>query len=534
MLISGTLLTLPVAANAAPAEEVAAETGATETVATKVDSLGSELNPVNFEAELASVNSAGNKALADYVLETDEFGNPIKDYVYIERQIDVGELPQAQQELEQIINDLQKTGDRYDGEMVEPLRLLGRVFHEQGDYPRASETLALATQICRVANGLHSAEQLRLVHQEIRSLKAMGNIVEANRRHEYAFSIARRHYGRFGEQLVPELLKIGLWYTSTGDVIGARDRFAEARLLLSAKPETAESDDMLFALKGIARSYRDEAFPPFYSRPNKETAELYERNGLTDRQAGIREELASRASINSFHRGSEALIDIVRIQANRLADIQAQMDQANSDPAVREELVKTTARTRTTTLELDKLEPVITSPDVNKSGFINSLLALGDWYLMTNKEARAFGYYQHAYRVAEKDPNSDANALFGTPTLLYFPRPRDPKVPEAAPKESFEEGFVELGYDVDHRGEIKRLRTLQSQPKGMMDFNVRSSARVARYRPRIVNGLPQPTSEQRFRHKFSYFPRGRSSTPPKVINTDPPAAENGGQASSGG
>ena len=472
------------------------------------------------------------------------------DYGHIEQQIDLGELREAQSELEVTIAELQQTGDRYDNELVEPLRLLGRVFHENGDYPRAAETLALATQISRVANGLHSADQLHLVHQEIRSLKAMGNIVEANRRHEYAFSIARRHYGRFGEKLIPELLKIGVWYTSTGDVIGARDRFAEARLLLSARPETAQSNDMLFALKGIARSYRDEAFPPFFSRPDKETAELYARNGLTDRQAGVREELVTRASINSFHRGSEALIDVVRIEVNRLADIQDQLiaqstsaTSTNSEGAsqpnttqseiAREDIVTTSSRRRTTTISLEELSTVISSPEADKQPFIKSLLELGDWYLLTNKESRAFGYYQHAYRVAVQDPNSDPSALFGEPTLLYFPRPRDPRTPEAAPKESFEQGFVELMYDVDHRGTIKRLRTLQSQPKGLMDFHVRSSAKVARYRPRIVEGLPQPSPQQTYRHSFDYFPRGRQSTPPKVINTDTVEGKSSGQTGSG-
>lgn len=447
--------------------------------------------------------------------------NTASDYPHIEQQIDLGELREAQRELETTIAALQRTGDRYDGALVEPLRLLGRVFHEDGDYPRAAETLALATQISRVANGLHSADQLHLVHQEIRSLKAMGNIVEANRRHEYAFSIARRHFGRFGEELIPELLKIGVWYTTTGDVIGARDRFAEARLLLSAKPETAESNDMLFALKGIARSYRDEAFPPFYSRSDKETQELYARNGLTDRQAGVREQLATRASINSFHRGSEALIDIVRIEVNRLADIQDQMLAAAQQQTVnREEIVKTSARRRTTTLSLEELATVIESPEADKMPFIKSLLELGDWYLLINSEARAFGYYQHAHRVAVQDPNTDPVALLGQPTLLYFPRPRDPRTPETAPKESFEQGFVELKFDVDHRGEVRRLRTLQSEPKGLMDFNVRSSAKVSRYRPRIVDGLPQPTAAQTYRHKFDYFPRGRNANPPRVIDTD--------------
>lgn len=455
----------------------------------------------------------------------------------LEQQIDVGELREAQTTLEHRVVEMQQVGDRYNEELVKPLSLLGRIYHEQKDYPRAAETFAQATQISRVANGLHSGEQLALVHMEIASLKAMGNIVEANSRHEYAFSIASRHYGRFDQQLIPELLKLGTWYTQTGDIIGARGRFSDARVLLSARQETAESDMMVLALRGLAKSYRDERYPPFYERPDSATRELLERNGLDQRQALAAQRTHARLRVNALHRGSQALLDVVRIQSNRLLAEQEKLLQGTaSDPtsnptanqssatANGNQVVVPATRRKRAALNIAAIQPAVESPSIDKADFLSALLEVGDWYLLVDEESRAFAWYQMAYRIAVADPNTDADKLLGKPKLLYFPRPRDPKLPERVPTNILEQGHVALQFDINHRGQIKRLTTVESQPRGLMDFPVRASAKISRYRPRIVEGLPQPTMAFNYTHSFSYLPRGKE-VPPNVINSDQPASE---------
>jgi len=463
----------------------------------------------------------GTTTIEADIASADDISEIELEWQNLEQQIDVGELREARGTLESRIDEMQKVGDRYDVQLVRPLSLLGRIYHEQKDYPRAAETFAQATQISRIANGLHSGEQLELVHKEIASLKAMGNIVEANRRHEYAFSIATRHYGRFARQLIPELLKIGNWYTSTGDIIGARGRFSDARVLLSANQDTAQSDLMILALRGLAKSYRDERYPPFYERPDQQTRDLFERNGLNDRQDSVAQLADARLRVNAMHRGTEALVDVLRIQGNRLLAQQeallraAAPDQTNNA----EPVVVSGSRRRGESLNLDAIQAVVQSAEVDKSDFLKAMLELGDWYLLMNQEPRAFAWYQQAYTIAEADPNTDAAALLGEPKLLYFPRPKDPRVPERLPRKALEQGHVAVQFDIDHRGNIKRLKTVQSQPKGMMDFPVRASAKISRYRPRIVAGLPQPTAAYAFTHSFSYFPRDKK-VPENVINSD--------------
>ncbi len=487
---------------------------------TSVESFAALATPANQDADLTRTRESN-----DLELEWDD----------LEQRIDVGELEASRITLEQRVGELQTVGDRYDARLVKPLSLLGRIYHEQQDYPRAAETFALATQISRIANGLHSAEQLEIVHQEIASLKAMGNIVEANSRHEYAFSIASRHYGRFAQQLIPELLKIGTWYTSTGDVIGARGSFSDARVLLSADQTSAQSDQMIFALRGLANTYRSERFPPFYQRTSKEAEELFARNGLRDRQTNA-QLTEHRLTVNAMFRGTQALVDVLRIEGNRLLAEQEKYLQAKSQETLAapqedanvvladtQAVILTEAKRRRSnknTLDLAALGPALEAPEVDKSRFLKAILDLADWHLLNEQDARAFAWYQQAYIIAQTDPNSDAVAMFSQPKLLYFPRPQDPKLPERLPPTALEKGHVALSYDIDHRGHVKRMKTVDSIPKGLMEFRVRTSVKVTRYRPRILDGLPQPTAAYSFKHSFDYLPRNRKAAPPNVINSD--------------
>ena len=95
--------------------------------------------------------------------------------------------------------------------------------------------------------------------------------------------------------------------------------------------------------------------------------------------------------------------------------------------------------------------------------------------------------------------------FFGEPKVIHYPAPVDPSAPEVPERTA--EGLVTVQFDVTERGAARRLRTLDSVPEGMMDFRVRKSIRAARFRPTIVNGVPQPTTDYTYTHKFVYYPQ---------------------------
>ncbi len=60
-------------------------------------------------------------------------------------------------------------------------------------------------------------------------------------------------------------------------------------------------------------------------------------------------------------------------------------------------------------------------------------------------------------------------------------------------------------------GEVTDLKTVASEPEGMMDFKVRRGMRVARFRPRLDGDAPVASPNQIYRHTFTYYPSAESA-----------------------
>jgi len=463
------------------------------------------------------------------------------NYQALDLQIDAREYDGVERKLTADIREIESASDRYNPALIEPLRLMGKLLHANQRYPEAADALARATQISRLESGLHSADQLDLVYAEIDSLIAMERVLEANSRHEYAFTVARRTYGNFSKEIVPVLLKLADWYVQTGNLFAARGHFLHARNLLSAQQSSTNSDAMITALRGLARSFRDERFPTFVAGTSEEAVELAEQNAIYNNQTPS-DIQTLQLSVNAFQRGTQALKNVVSIEERRLIvlaltrqEAEKEAQQTESSPAAQptalqegDEEAAVSAQPRpqrdptaanpivlapngtidpSEVVVSEILDPLIRDPDVDKSDFLAAIVELADWYLLMDKSKQAFAYYRHAYRIAAADPLTDVEDKFGKPVLLYSAAPKDPIIPRSAGASSRQTGFVDLSYNIDANGSVRRMKTLNSQPKGLMVFQVRRVIGDARYRPRIVAGFPQSTSDFNFRHNFDYVPK---------------------------
>lgn len=469
------------------------------------------------------------------------------DYNAIELQIDANETDDIERLLADDIREIEVAFDRYSPALIEPLRLMGKLLHADQRFSEAADSFARATQIARLESGLHSPEQLDLVYAEIDSLIEMERLLEANSRHEYAFTVARRAHGNFSTEIVPVLLKLADWYVQTGNLFAARGHFLHARNLLSARQSTTNSDAMITALRGLARSFRDERFPTFVAGTSEEAVELAEKNAIYNNQSPS-DIQTLQLSVNAFQRGTQALKNIVAIEERRLIvlALTRQQQAANAtvneigaaatnpdaaqanlgdqpaakqaaagaqrrqgDPTANPDTIVLTATgvDPSQVVVSDVLDPLIRDTTVDKSAFLQSIVELADWYLLMEKSKQAFAYYRHAYRIAAADPRTDVEQLFGEPVLLYAAAPRDPSIPSSTNPNARQTGFVDLSYNIDANGSVRRMKTLNSEPKGLMVFQVRRSIADARYRPRIVSGFPQSTDDFSFRHSFEYVPK---------------------------
>ena len=367
------------------------------------------------------------------------------------------EFSDAVPQLQAAIEDLERETSRYDPALVLPFTLLGDAFNGEGKYKDALRSYEQAQHISRVTEGLHTPSQVELIYRESNTLAAMGELDKANDRQEYAYETLVRAYGPFSPSLIPGLYTLARWYERTSNIFAARGLYERAADII-ARTGGNQDPAMVPALRGLALTYRDERFPPY------EVPEPRGPGTPTDLTAMPTVMGAPPVVVNRFGPGEAALIQIVRI--------------VNADPAA---------------APIDR---------------VKAELDLADWYLMFDKPSRATPVYVHArQQMRDKLAMTDEQiAAYFEPTVLYRPIPDNPPTPPPALRTNPTEGHVELGFTVTENGEVVDVKTLSSDPEGMMDTKVRRGMRAARYRPRFAGDIPIASPAQVYRHTFVYYP----------------------------
>ncbi len=409
----------------------------------------------------------------------DLFDDASEEYVFVRQQIGRGEAGSAQATLEVTVKQIESLHHRYHEDLIEPLTLLGDAHFAQGGHDEALETFARARHIARVSHGLFSEEQLPVVYREADAFKAVGDLHSAAKREEYAYEVAKRVFPDPNPSVIPVLARLATFYLETSNPISARTLLIRA-MSVHQRNGTDASPAAIPLLRSIAQTHKLVRFPPYYVTTSDDNRLEGPRPALTttelDRQYVV---------FNSFPEGEKALQQVIEIQRQHFPD--------------------------RPTLELD------------------AILELADWHLLFGRFQAAHTLYNHVFvRMAAE--NQKPEEFFATPTILYFPRPENPRAP--APRNrtgEIAEGLVSLGFTVTPNGQIRALKTLQSEPKKLMDFRVRRSMRIAKFRPRYVEGAPVNADEQTFTYRFPFYPSQASEPRDQAIDpealTEPPGEE---------
>jgi tetratricopeptide (TPR) repeat protein len=382
----------------------------------------------------------------------DDSGDPLKQ---IEQQIQTKEYDAAVRWLEDHVEEVESTSHRFENGLVRPLTLLGDAYVGKGEFVTALEHYQRAIHLSRVNDGLNSPTQVEIVYREAHALKALGEFRQANDREEYAYHVLTRAHDPTDEKLLPGIYHLAQWYERTSNVFAARALYQHAVTIISAN-EKLDTPEAIPAFQGLASSYRMERFPSFL-RTDMEPAGASGVMANTGGTGGVQQQL----SVNNFPAGEAALQRIVRIR-------QAQQP-------------------------FDQL------------ALAEAVLELADWYTLFDKPQRSVPLYAHAWELLEGIEGYDVASRFAQPELLYFPTPENPSAPAAVDRGAADTGYVEVAFDVTDTGHVRSLNTVGSLPDGLMDFRVRKSLRVARYRPMLVDGVPVAKQAHVYRHEFPYF-----------------------------
>lgn len=387
----------------------------------------------------------------------------------IELAIQAKEIDSAKAELNAYIEQIEAATHRYSPELVRPLVVLGDAHMAAGEFEEASDTYGRAVHIDRVANGLHSASQANIVYKEADALAALGDLAAANDRELYAYEVQLREHEPDSMDMLPATFRIGDWHLKTHNVLLARAAYKQAERTLN-KAGQLEGEPAIRALRGVATTYRLERFPPVYQRPNDEPLEggttlptrPYDDNSPFNEDAVV--------YVNNFPQGEKAL--------NRLANMLLE------DPAAS---------------ALDKAQ---------------ALTDLADWYLLFDRQERATPLYVEARRILVEAGLPQADR-FAAPEVLYFPEPPPLKAPAPDDREEMRLGRVKVGFTVTPTGDVNELVTLEVEPESNMEYRVRRSMRVARYRPPLVEDQLAAATGQTFLYEYKYYPRKVSAPPPE-------------------
>lgn len=367
----------------------------------------------------------------------------------IERQIEAEETDYAIHWLKDRIENIESLSHRFDPGLVRPLTLLGDAYAADGDYGTALGHYQRAVHLSRVNHGLNAPDQVEIVYREANAFKALGDYQQANDREEYAYHVLSRSHAPMDEELLPGIYHLADWYKRTNNVFAARALYEQALRIIDGK-DRLNSLEAVPALEGIATSYKLERFPPYYL------------SGQDPSESSIvSTSMQQPISINNFPAGEAALQRIIRIH----------QEQPQPDPIATAEAV----------------------------------LELADWYTLFDKPRRAHPLYAHAWELMAAVEDFDVASYFADPALLYFPTPDNPSPPPVSQRGERATGYVEVSFGVTDDGYVRDLGTVASVPDGLMDFRVRKSLRLARYRPMLVDGVPVAKDQHTYRHEFPYY-----------------------------
>lgn len=136
---------------------------------------------------------------------------------------------------------------------------------------------------------------------------------------------------------------------------------------------------------------------------------------------------------------------------------------------------------------LSKVDPV----DRRARG--ETLVELGDWYLIGGATAKANQAYREGWKELVAAGN-DAAALLQAPRRLAY-RPPSASIARARPNDpgSYEERYVETRFKVLADGKVDDVETVGTDAPQSIEKATQYAVRKARYAPRLENGEPVAT-----------------------------------------
>ena len=369
------------------------------------------------------------------------------------------------------VADIELDGGAWDRDLVEELASLGRLQQQQGDHGGAIQTLDRAIHVNRINSGLYTLEQIPVVEQLISSHMALGNWEEVDTYNNYLFHVQQKAYGVDDPRLIPVLERLATWNIQAfkigyGSLRGMK--LLQSQIMFSA---AAHMVDVHFGKsdKRFVNYQRNIASSAYLVARNPDLMVEIGRPEYRSMQQMLAEKLNEQRQVQppGFQTGERALIEIAMFYQEQ---------------------------------------------GYNSYGLAEAITHLADWYLIFDQTRDALKRYKIAWDILQDLENSEelTERLFGdvVPVPLFT---SSIELPDAFYRNGDGSGPLEFDYadlifDVTSKGEVRNVEIVSEETEDNRQrlSKLRRVALSSRFRPRIVDGVPQSSSGHHFRYRYWY------------------------------
>lgn len=338
------------------------------------------------------------------------------------------------------------------GQLLDPLRGMGYALSAGGKHDQAVPYMERALLVSRRTNGLFNFNQQGILRQLAASLSKLGNYPAAEQQMQYLLRVGEHTYGKNDPRMSGIHALVGDFYMQAGLVAVGRDSYRQA---LNVVEKKLGRNDLATVepLRAYADSFRRELFLLGFGL----------KTASAERQAVGEPQLDPKA-INPRY---------LNIEGERA--LQRALKTLDAHP------------NRSTAMLMD------------------TLIDLGDWYMIKGEPDEALPRYQRALSLVdqvEPDRIDAARSKFTFPVQVYYAIPLLATRHLSRPDEEVDQRFVHVVFTVTADGGVRDERVIDQDATARQIAETMAAVRTARYRPKFVNGEPVDTIDVSMRQVF--------------------------------
>lgn len=334
------------------------------------------------------------------------------------------------------IKEIEGDTGGFSSTLVRPLWDLGILYVQWDRCVEAIAVLEQAARLKRADEGFFTPSQLEIFDLIQECQVAVEAIPEFQRVQEYRLLIAEKTFGR-NPQALPMLSQVAAWYEEAGLYISARVHYS-GQIDLIKRAGGKNDVRLVEPLRGIARAYRLE-----YAYGLNPADLLLNRGGWMHSEAKLQIPYTRLDYV-----GESSLLRAIKI--------------------------------------LEK------APPEQQGELVETLIDLGDWYLIGERRDEALRVYRQAWEVSARSDSQ--TVLFSGPEPVPFHSALGVRL-RRPPKDrtAFEQYWADLDYTVGSDGRVQDVEIVESNAPKTTRWKLIENLSNTRHRPRFEGGKPVAT-----------------------------------------